>query len=158
MNDRHVALISAFYDALGRADFAAMERCYHPEVSFSDPIFQEVEGRDRVMRMWRLQLGVRDGLKSEYRDVTADDFTGTAHWTARYTFSSTGRQVVNEIDALFRFEDDLIVRHRDDFDFKRWSKMALGRPHGLIFGWTPMWRKTIRDRATQQLNELMSSS
>ncbi|MFB4285368.1 MULTISPECIES: nuclear transport factor 2 family protein [unclassified Nonomuraea] len=157
MNDRHVALISAFYDALGRADFAAMERCYHPEVSFGDPIFQEVEGRDRVMSMWRLQLGVRNGLKSEYRDVTAGDFSGTAHWTAHYTFSSTGREVVNEIDALFRFEDDLIVRHHDEFDFKRWSKMALGKPHGLLFGWTPMWRKSIRDRATRQLEEFRPS-
>ncbi|WP_433430904.1 nuclear transport factor 2 family protein [Nonomuraea sp. CA-141351] len=154
MNDRHVALIGAFFDALGRADFAAMERCYHLDVSFGDPIFQEVEGRDKVMRMWQLQLGVRDGVKSAYRDVTADDYTGTAHWTARYTFSSTGREVVNEIDALFRFEDDLIVRHHDEFDFKRWSKMALGRPHGLLIGWTPMWRQTIRDRAAQQLDEL----
>ncbi|MFB9630578.1 nuclear transport factor 2 family protein [Nonomuraea helvata] len=154
MNDQHVALIRAFFDALGRADLAAMERCYHPEVSFGDPIFLEVEGRDRVMRMWRLQLGVRDGLKSAYRDVTADDYTGSAHWTSRYTFASTGREVVNEIDALFRFEDDLIVRHHDEFDFKRWSKMALGRPHGLLFGWTPMWRKTIRDRAAQRLDEL----
>ncbi|MBF8191189.1 nuclear transport factor 2 family protein [Nonomuraea sp. K274] len=154
MNDRHVALISAFYDALGQADLAAMERCYHPEVSYGDPIFQEVEGRDRVMRMWRLQLGVRDGFKTSYRDVTADDFAGTAHWTTRYTFASTGREVVNEVDALFRFEDDLIVRHHDEFDFKRWSKMALGRPHGLLLGWTPMWRKTIRDRASRQLEEL----
>ncbi|MEV5552752.1 nuclear transport factor 2 family protein [Nonomuraea wenchangensis] len=154
VNERHMALISAFYDALGRNDLAAMESCYHPEVSFGDPIFQEIEGRDRVMRMWRLQLGVRDGLRSAYKDVRADEHTGTAHWTARYTFSSTGREVVNEVEALFRFEDGLIVRHHDDYDFKRWSRMALGRPHGLLFGWTPMWRKTIRDRATQQLDAL----
>ncbi|GGO82327.1 ketosteroid isomerase [Nonomuraea cavernae] len=149
-----MALIGAFYEALGRADYAAMERCYHPEVSYGDPIFQEVEGRDRVMAMWRLQLGVRDGLRSDYGAVTADDRTGTAHWTVRYVFSSTGREVVNEVDVLFRFEDGLIVRHHDDFDFKRWSRMALGRPHGLIFGWTPMWRKTIRDRATRELDKL----
>lgn len=154
MNDQHVALIRAFYEALGRADYAAMERCYHPEVSFGDPVFQEVEGRRRVMAMWRLQLGVRDGLKSEFSGVTADDFTGTAHWSSRYTFSSTGREVVNESDALFRFEDGVIVRHHDDFDFKRWSRMALGRPYGLLFGWTPMWRKSIRDRATRALDEL----
>lgn len=131
-----------------------MERCYHPEVSYGDPIFQEVEGRDRVMAMWRLQLGVRDGLRSDYSAVTADDRSGSAHWTVRYVFSSTGREVVNEVDVLFRFEDDLIVRHHDDFDFKRWSRMALGRPHGLLFGWTPMWRKTIRDRATHELDKL----
>ncbi|MEV6153734.1 nuclear transport factor 2 family protein [Nonomuraea sp. NPDC052129] len=154
VNDQHVALIRAFYEALGRTDYAAMESCYHPEVSFGDPVFLEVEGRRRVMAMWRLQLGVSDGLKSEFRDVTADDFTGTARWTSRYTFSRTGREVVNEIDTLFRFEHGLIVRHHDDFDFKRWSRMALGRPHGLLFGWTPMWRKSIRDRATRALDDL----
>ena len=128
-----------------------MERCYHLEVSFGDPIFEEVEGRDRVMAMWRLLLGVRDGVQCAYRDVTADDFSGGARWTARYTMTGTGRQVVNEIEAQFRFEGGLIVRHHDDFDFKHWSKMALGRPHGPVFGWTPMWRKTIRDRARMEL-------
>lgn len=154
VNDRHVALVSAFYEALGRADYAAVERCYHPDVSFGDPLFPELEGRDKVMAMWRLQLGVQGGLSSDYRDVRADDFTATAHWTARYTLSTTGRRVVNEIDALFRFEEGLIVRHHDDFDFKHWSKMALGRPHGHVFGWTPTWRKTIRDRAAQALDGL----
>lgn len=148
-----MALINAFHDALGEADLAAMERCYHPQVSFGDPIFQEVEGRDRVMRMWRLQLGLRDRPRSGYRDVTADDFTATAHSTTRYVFNHTGREVAVETDSLFRFEDELIVRHHDTFDFRRWSKMALGRPHGVLFGWTPTWRKTIRDRATQRLDE-----
>ncbi|SDH48891.1 nuclear transport factor 2 family protein [Nonomuraea jiangxiensis] len=153
MNDRHVALIRAFYDALGQADFPAMESCYHPEVSFGDPIFQEVEGRNRVMRMWRLQLGMRTGLTSAYREVTADDFSGSARRTVGYTFAATGREVVHEIDTLFRFEAGLIVRHHDDFDFRRWSRMALGRPHGPLFGWTPRWRKTIRDGATRRLDE-----
>ncbi|MFD9943455.1 nuclear transport factor 2 family protein [Nonomuraea sp. NPDC059023] len=154
MNDRHEALVRAFYEALGRGNLEVMERCYHPDVSFGDPVFQEVEGRDRVMAMWRLQLGVRDGLRSDFRDVRADAHTGSAIWTARYTFSGTGREVVNEVTALFRFEDGLIVRHHDEFDFKRWSRMALGRPAGLLFGWTPMFRKTIRDRAHQALDEV----
>jgi len=157
VNDRHVALIRAFYEALGRGDLAAMESCYHPEVSFGDPVFQELEGRDRVMAMWRLQLSLGDGLKAEFHGATADDFTGTARWTARYRMNRTGRLVVNEIEALFRFEDHLIVRHHEEFDFKRWSKMALGRPHGLLFGWTPMWRQTSRERAMRELDQFIRS-
>ncbi|WP_246266784.1 nuclear transport factor 2 family protein [Nonomuraea typhae] len=153
MNDRHVALVRAFFEALARRDLAVMERCYHPDVSFGDPVFQEIEGRDRVMAMWRLRLGVRDGLHADFGDVAADEHTGTARWTARYAFGRTGRRVVDEIDSLFRFEDDLIVRHHDDYDFRRWSKMALGKPAGVLFGWTPMFRKTIRDRAHQALDE-----
>ncbi|MGN9842397.1 hypothetical protein ACTMTI_30165 [Nonomuraea sp. H19] len=76
-----------------------------------------------------------------------------AHRTARYSFAGPGREVVTEIEALFRFEDDLIVHHHDEFGFRRWSKMA----HGRLSGWTPMWRKTIRDRAAQQLDQLGSA-
>lgn len=153
MNDQYVALVSAFFDALSRGDLNAMSRCYHPEVSFADPIFQEVEGRDRVMTMWQLQLSGRGGLRATCQDVTADEHSATAHWSAHYTFTGTGREVDNKIESFFRFEDDLIIRHRDEFDFRHWSRSALGRPAGLILGWTPGFRKTIRDRARRALEE-----
>lgn len=153
MNDRHVALVRAFFDALGRGDFDTMAGLYHPEVSFGDPIFQEVEGRDRVMAMWRLQLGGRGGLRTELDEVSADDHSGTARWRAHYTFSGTGREVDNPIESFLRFEGGLIIRHRDEFDFKHWSRSALGRPVGLLLGWTPGFRKSIRDRARQALEE-----
>lgn len=157
MNDRHVALIGAFFDALGRGDLATVEQCYHPEVSFGDPIFQEIEGRDRVMRMWRVQHRMRTELHLAYRDLWADDHSGTARWSVDYVVAGTGRRVTDRIESLFRFDDGLIVRHHDDFDFRRWSKMALGKPHGLLFGWTPSWRQSIRDRAARQLEELQPS-
>ncbi|MFI6796318.1 nuclear transport factor 2 family protein [Streptosporangium canum] len=156
MNDQNAALIRTFYEAFGRCDTDAMERCYHPEVTFGDPVFQELEGRDRVMGMWRMLLGRNRDIGVAVRDVNARDHDGSAHWTARYTFGRTGREVVNEIDALFRFEGSLIIRHHDEFDFKHWSKMALGRPVGLFFGWTPMFRATIRGRAMRSLEEFMN--
>ncbi|MFD1934188.1 nuclear transport factor 2 family protein [Nonomuraea mangrovi] len=157
MDNRHVALIGAFYEALAKGDTIAMEHCYHPDVSFGDPLFQELEGRDRVMAMWRLMLSRGSGVAVTFRDLAASSHAGSAHWTARYTLTSTGREVVNEVEAFFRFEDDLIVRHRDDFDFRLWSRMALGRPAGLLLGWTPMFRKTIRDRAHRALDEFQLS-
>ncbi|MBB4916670.1 nuclear transport factor 2 family protein [Streptosporangium saharense] len=155
MNDQNAGLIRNFYAALAHADCDAMERCYHPEVSFGDPVFLELEGRGRVMGMWRMLLSGAGGVAVAVRDVTARRYDGAAHWTASYVFGTTGRQVVNEIDALFRFEDGLIVRHHDEFDFRRWARMALGRPTGLPFGWTPMFRDTIRGRAMQSLEDFM---
>jgi hypothetical protein len=52
-----------------------------------------------------------------------------------------------EIDAQFRFDDNLIVRHHDRLEVRHWSRPATR----AAFGWTPMWRKTIRDRTAQQL-------
>ncbi|MGV9308066.1 MULTISPECIES: nuclear transport factor 2 family protein [unclassified Nonomuraea] len=157
MDDRHVALLTTFFAALSKGDTGTMERCYHPDVSFGDPLFQELQGRDRVMARWRLLLATGSGMVVTYRDLAASSSAGSAHWIARYTLTTTGREVVNEVKAFFRFEDGLIVRHHDDFDFRHWSKMALGRPAGPLLGWTPVFRKTIRDHAHQALNEFQLS-
>ena len=51
---------------------------------------------------------------------------------ATYTFSATGRTVVNRIRARFDFRDGKIVRHVDSFDLWRWrvrhsaSRLAAG--------------------------------
>ena len=37
----------------------------------------------------------------------------SAHWIARYTFTQTGRPVVNDVHAEIRVEDGLIVDHVD---------------------------------------------
>ena len=82
--------------------------------------------------------------------IEADDRRGKAHWDADYTFAKTGRKVNNRIDAEFEFRDGLISRHRDEFDFWRWSRMALGAP-GVFLGWTPIIRKAVRKQAAEGL-------
>ncbi|MBB2911550.1 ketosteroid isomerase-like protein [Streptosporangium becharense] len=158
MKEQHNAeIIQAFYEAFARRDADAMERCYHPDVTFSDPVFQHLAGRATVMAMWRMLMGRSTDLQVDARDIAARRHDGTAHWTAHYTFSRTGRKVVNEIDSFFRFEDGLIVRHRDHFDLGRWSRMAVGRTAGRLFGWTPMFKAKIRGTAMQSLQEFMSA-
>jgi len=75
--------------------------------------------------------------------VQADEAQGRAHWEVRYTFSATGRKVHNLIEAEFQFKDGKIVRHRDRFDFWKWTRMALGLP-GLLLGWTPLVQNRVR--------------
>ncbi|GGL12740.1 hypothetical protein GCM10014719_13330 [Planomonospora parontospora subsp. antibiotica] len=156
VSDTSATLVRTFYDALARRDLDAMERCYHPDVTFGDPIFQELEGRARIMGMWRLLMARGAGLDVSLRRVTAGPHEVTTDWIAGYTFTATGRKVVNQIDSLFRFEGGLIVRQHDDFDFRHWSKMALGRPVGLVVGWTPALRARIRSRAMEGLRESMA--
>jgi hypothetical protein len=65
--------------------------------------------------------------------------------------------VDNSIDAQFEFgPDGRIVRHRDRFDFWRWSRQALGTP-GLLLGWSPMLRSKIRERAGGNLRRFMET-
>jgi hypothetical protein len=82
--------------------------------------------------------------------IDADDAKGRAHWVATYTYSATGRGVVNEIDATFAFDEGRIVRHDDRFDLHRWAMQALGVP-GLLLGWASPMQNAIRRKAAQAL-------
>ena len=144
-------LIERFYRAFDASDGDEMAACYAPGVRFSDPVFPELRG-DRAGAMWRMLTEPDGDLRVELHEHDADDTTGTAHWIARYTFTETGRPVVNDIHATFRFEDGLIVEHDDRFDFHRWARQALG-PLGLVLGWTPVLRAAVRRKAAARLDE-----
>lgn len=144
----HAALITRFYEAFSRRDWAAMAACYHPDVHFSDEVF-DLHGADAGM-MWRMLCTNGRDLALDCSDIAADAATGRAHWDARYTFSATGRKVLNRIDARFEFRDGLILRHVDRFDFWRWSRQALGTP-GLLLGWSGFLRDKVRAKAAAGL-------
>lgn len=142
-------LIETFYTAFQRRDAEAMVACYAPDVWFSDPVFHDLRG-PRAGAMWRMLAARASSLEVTFRDVRADDKTGSAHWEARYLFSATGRQVHNVIDARFEFRDGKITRHADTFDLWRWSGMALGAK-GKLLGWAPPIKNAIHKTAMRGL-------
>ncbi|WP_144290154.1 nuclear transport factor 2 family protein, partial [Ideonella sp. A 288] len=143
--------ITRFYAAFERLDGKAMQACYAPDASFEDEVFT-LAGQRQVGGMWRMlcdatQAKGRDAWKLEVSDIT----DRSAHWDAHYRFSATGRLVLNRIDAEFEFTPGgLIRRHRDRFDFWRWSRQALGTP-GLLLGWSPFLRGKVRAQAAANL-------
>lgn len=155
MNAAHQELLTRFYSAFQRKDAAAMAACYHREVHFRDAVF-DLHGDDAGL-MWRMLCERGADLRLEFRDVSADDGTGRAHWDAWYTFSGTGRKVHNSIDAAFRFRDGLIVEHVDTFSFHRWARQALG-PAGLLLGWTPFLQSKVRRTAAAGLASYKAKS
>jgi len=142
----HETLIRAFYDALARRDAEAMARCYHAEVFFTDPVFPRLHGAE-AGDMWRMLLARATDLQVTLDEASADETEGRARMTARYTFTRTGRPVVNRIESMFAFRDGLIVRHYDRFSFWRWASQALG-PVGKALGWSrPIHWKVRKDAA-----------
>jgi uncharacterized protein len=143
-------LIENFYAEFGKCNGAAMTACYAPGAHFSDPAFGDLEGDD-IGAMWRMLTGRANDLVIELHEHEAGEETGSAHWIARYTFN-TGRAVVNDIQASFRFDaDGKIVDHVDDFDFRRWAKQALG-PKGTLVALLPPLRAKARAQALAQLD------
>lgn len=141
-------LLTDFYTAFSRQDAGPMRAAYGPEAHFSDPAFPELRGA-AVGDMWTMLCQQAKEFRLEFRDVKADDTTGSAHWEAWYRFGGK-RRVHNVIDARFTFSGGKIVRHVDTFDFWRWSRQALG-PAGLVLGWTPLLKAAVANRARAQL-------
>src|SRR4051812_44000111 len=109
-------LIQHFYSAFDRKHGDAMAACYAPDARFSDPAFGELRGPE-VGGMWRMLTGRAEDLSVELAEHHAAGDTGSARWIARYTFGRTGRPVVNDVRARFRFADGLIAEHDDSFSF-----------------------------------------
>jgi ketosteroid isomerase-like protein len=140
--------IERFYRAFDEGNGAAMTACYARGAHFRDPAFGDLEGDD-IGAMWRMLTGRATDLRVELREHDAGEEHGSAHWVARYTFS-TGRPVVNDIQARFDFADGLIADHVDDWDFRRWAGQALG-PKGHLVALLPPLRSKARAQALDQL-------
>lgn len=148
-------LIEAFYTGFKHSDTAAMLACYHSDVEFSDPVFPHLRGQ-RAKAMWAMLTARRaDPADRTFNDVHADATNGSAHWEAKYLFPGTGRKVHNRIDAKFEFQDGLIRRHVDTFDFWKWSAMALG-PVGTLLGWTPFLKGKVRKQVAARLDQFIA--
>ena len=143
-------LISKFYTAFANADAKTMCECYHPNIQFQDPAFGVLKGNE-VCQMWDMLIkNGRGNIKIEFSDIKADDYSGAAKWIATYHFSKTNRKVVNVIEAQFQFQDNLIIKHTDNFDIWRWSQQALGLK-GLLLGWTSFMKNQIQKQALASL-------
>lgn len=145
--------LDRFYSAFLKLDYETMQSCYSDNASFSDPVFRNLNAKE-VKAMWRMLCEAATDLEIEYQIISVDETEGSLKWHATYSFSSTGRKVVNRISANFEFEDGLIKSHRDHFNLHRWAGMALGTT-GWLLGWTPLVRNKIRNKANYQLKNAM---
>ncbi|MBR9921027.1 MAG: nuclear transport factor 2 family protein [Bacteroidetes bacterium] len=155
MSHPNEKLIHSFYQAFQAGDAEGMAACYHPEISFSDPVFQDLRGKE-AGDMWRMLLSRATGnLNIRFSDIQADDQSGRAHWEADYPFGPKKRMVHNKIQATFRFREGKIVEHHDHFSFRKWASMALG-PMGKFFGWAPFVKSAVRKKSRSYLRKFQA--
>ena len=124
-------LIEKLYSAFRDGDPGAAASCYTVDAHFQDIAFS-LNGRVSIRQMWRLVLSRR--VEVTFDSLAADDRQGKGHWVAHYTFSDTGRQVVNDIQSRFAFREGLIVDHRDECDALSWANQAYFFPKNLLVG------------------------
>lgn len=144
------ALLDSFYQAFQQGDAETMANCYAADASFSDPAFPNLNGEE-AGDMWRMLISRSQGnLKLTYEIQETHETGGVVRWDAHYPFGPQQRPVHNQITAHITIQDGKIIRHRDEFNFWRWSRQALG-PIGLFLGWTPWLQQKVQQQAARGL-------
>lgn len=153
MHQNNKEFIIQFYSALQTLNYEEMQKAYHPEAQFYDPVFGNLNCNE-VKAMWQMLLTRGKDLQVVFGNVHATEATGKCRWEAWYTFSKTGRFVHNVIRSSFEFKDGKIYRQKDSFNVWRWSRHALGNA-GLFLGWSPWIQRKVKAGARESLMRFM---
>ncbi|MEO5683165.1 MAG: nuclear transport factor 2 family protein [Chitinophagaceae bacterium] len=148
-------IIQRFYTAFQQMDYKTMQDCYSEEPVFSDPAFGLLQGRE-VKAMWEMLCKNATNFSLSFSNIRLlDEEYATCDWIATYTFSKTGRNVINIVKAHMRIQDGKITEHTDKFDMWKWSRQALGMP-GLLLGWSNFIQGKVNKNARKSLEKFMA--
>lgn len=147
-------LINNFYSAFQKLDYKGMTDCYSGDIVFFDPAFGLLRG-DEAKSMWEMLCKNAKEFSLTYGNIQhLDDEYSTCDWVATYTFSKTGRKVVNKIKANMRFAGGKIVEHSDAFSLHKWASQAMGLV-GWLLGWNRFFQQKIQNGARKSLMQFM---
>lgn len=150
----NAATVERFYSAFQKLDYAGMNACYSEDIVFSDPVFGLLRGNE-VKSMWEMLCRNAKDFSLQFSNIQLlDEEYATCNWTASYTFSKTGKKVVNNIKAFMKLEDGIIIEHSDAFRLSTWIGQALGWK-GVLFGWTGFMKRAVKKNASRNLQKFM---
>ncbi len=148
-------LINKFYTAFNKLDATTMNSCYSDDIIFNDPGFGLLKG-DEAKAMWQMLCKRAKDFSLTYGNIiNLDEEYSTCDWVATYTFSKTGRIVVNKIRANMKFANGKIIEHSDAFSLHKWSVQALGFS-GWLLGWNKFFQNKIKIAAKKSLLQYVS--
>lgn len=139
----------SFYSAMNNRDAATMNALYAPDATFSDPVFPQLAGAE-IQTMWSMLMRGAQNFSVRHEILDCDGSRAHVKWVATYTFSQTGRRVVNAVETRMTFANGKIITQVDDFDFYLWTRQALGWP-GLLFGWTTWFQRTLQRKTRAKI-------
>ncbi len=152
MNDQEM-LIEQFYRSFQQKDYKGMQALYSDSARFSDPVFRNLNA-EQVKAMWEMLISSSRDMRIEFSNIRMEGERVWAHWDAYYTFSGTGRAVVNRVDSVFFIRDGKIEEQQDHFSFHRWARQAFGFG-GFLLGWTQALQHKVSERAMSRLQHFM---
>ncbi len=149
-------VIYQFYTAFANRDYKTMQNSYADEAIYNDAVFVGLNVKE-TQAMWQMLLSQSADIQVKFSDIKELDGVVTTSWEARYTFSATGKKVVNRVEATFELFDGRIIRHTDNFNFYKWAKQAFGFG-GFLLGWTNVFKERVRQTAQSKLENYLQKS
>ena len=150
-------IIDRFYSSFQKLDYVKMNECYAEGIVFSDPVFMVLKGEE-VRAMWEMLCRNAKDFSLTYSNIQLlDEEYATCDWVATYTFSKTGRRVVNRIRAYMKFYEGKIIEHSDAFRLSTWIGQALGWK-GKLLGWTGFMKRAVQKNARKSLVHFMAKN
>lgn len=102
-------------DVSAEPDFSLIERFYHPDVRFQDPI-QKLEGRDAFIEMSARLAERCSELRAKVHHAAASDDVIFLQWTMEMKLGPTPLTAIEGTTKLVLNEDGQVIHHRDYFD------------------------------------------
>ncbi len=154
--DTPAQLISKFYTSFQNLDARGMNSCYSEDVVFFDPVFELLQANE-ARAMWRMLCKNARDFSLTFSNIKdlGDDYH-TCDWVATYTFSATGKKVVNNVKAHMKITEGKITEHSDGFSLHAWSTQALGLS-GKLLGWNSFYQRKIKNTAKRNLLKFMEA-
>lgn len=149
-------LIQQFYAAFQQKDYKTMQNSYADNAVFNDAVFKDLDAQ-QVRGMWQMLISRSGDMTLTFGNIKEEGNIVKAYWEAHYTFTATGKKVINKIDAKFEIEDGKIVKHTDAFNFYKWAKQAFGAG-GFLLGWTNFFKEKVRLTAKKKLDEYLQKT
>jgi len=148
--DTNKQVIEKFYTAFQKLDYQTMNSWYSDDIVFSDPAFGLLRGEE-AKSMWEMLCKNAKDFSLTFSNIQLlDEEYATCNWIATYTFSKTGRKVVNNIKDFMKLKEGKIVEHSDAFKLSKWAAQALGWK-GELFGWMGWMKRKIQKNARKNL-------
>jgi ketosteroid isomerase-like protein len=150
-------LVEKFFTAFQKLDANGMNACYSNDIAFYDPIFELLRG-DEAKAMWQMLCKNARNFSLVFDSIkNLGEGYYTCNWQATYTFSATGKKVVNNVKAHMKIENGLITEHSDGWSLAKWSAQAIGLP-GKLFGWAGFFRRKLKNNAKRNLLNFMQQN
>ncbi len=108
------ARINSFFEAMSRQDTAFLESELREDASFRFPKTEDLIGRDRIIKFFRLLFRRYPQLEFRLKAVLVDGDRAAAHWTNRGR-SRSGEDYANEGVTWMEWRDGKLAFISDFF-------------------------------------------